>query len=76
MTQYRFEINGKEYPDNTILTSLPTWKIDQIMVNFITERGGGAVGVVIYKTGVGFWVNLVLYTTLFYVKRLRLFTKL
>ncbi|CAK5089843.1 unnamed protein product [Meloidogyne enterolobii] len=47
MTQYKFKIDGKEYPNNTIITSLPTWKIDQIMVNFITEGVlGGVSGVI------------------------------
>ncbi|CAK5077906.1 unnamed protein product [Meloidogyne enterolobii] len=33
MTKYVFEINGKIYPHNTLILPVPTWKIDQIMVN-------------------------------------------
>uniref|UniRef100_A0A915NQ04 Galectin n=1 Tax=Meloidogyne floridensis TaxID=298350 RepID=A0A915NQ04_9BILA len=32
MTKYVFEINGAKYPKNTITSSVPTWKIDQIKV--------------------------------------------
>lgn len=35
MTKYVFEINGKIYPNNTLILPVPTWKIDQIMVDFI-----------------------------------------
>uniref|UniRef100_A0A915P7J1 PDZ domain-containing protein n=1 Tax=Meloidogyne floridensis TaxID=298350 RepID=A0A915P7J1_9BILA len=32
MTRYEFEINGVKYLDSTIITAVPTWKIDQIKV--------------------------------------------
>jgi len=44
MTRYEFEINGVKYLDSTIITAVPTWKIDQIKVNSIGNRTQLIVG--------------------------------
>uniref|UniRef100_A0A1I8B8C3 Uncharacterized protein n=1 Tax=Meloidogyne hapla TaxID=6305 RepID=A0A1I8B8C3_MELHA len=33
MTKYKFEINGEIYDNNTIITDMPTWKIDQFLIS-------------------------------------------